>query len=82
MPNGMSTRPVRVGSTFAWEVAKHTTERDREIAWLLYRQKILTTDQLRLLFLRLAASLPGSAAVAASPSSDRPVLPNRPVLAW
>jgi hypothetical protein len=50
MPNGMSTRPARVGSAFAWEVAKHTTERDREIAWLLYRQKILTTDQLRLLF--------------------------------
>jgi hypothetical protein len=34
----------------AWEVAKRTTERDREIAWMLYRQKILTTDQLRLLF--------------------------------
>ena len=50
MPNAMSTRPARVGSAFAWEVAKHTTERDREIAWLLYRQKILTTDQLRLLF--------------------------------
>lgn len=50
MPNGMSTRQARVGSAFAWEVAKHTTERDREIAWLLYRQKILTTDQLRLLF--------------------------------
>jgi hypothetical protein len=46
----MSTRQARVGSAFAWEVAKHTTERDREIAWLLYRQKILTTDQLRLLF--------------------------------
>jgi hypothetical protein len=50
MPSGMSKRPARVGSAFAWEVAKHTTERDREIAWLLYRQKILTTDQLRLLF--------------------------------
>jgi hypothetical protein len=50
MPSAMSTRPARVGSAFAWEVAKHTTERDREIAWLLYRQKILTTDQLRLLF--------------------------------
>jgi hypothetical protein len=43
-------RPVRVGSAFAWEATKHPTERDREIAWLLYRQKILTTDQLRLLF--------------------------------
>jgi Replication-relaxation len=50
MPNAMSTRQARVGSAFAWEVTKHTTERDREIAWLLYRQKILTTDQLRLLF--------------------------------
>jgi Replication-relaxation len=50
MPGGMSTRPARVGSAFAWEVAKHTTDRDREIAWFLYRQKILTTDQLRLLF--------------------------------
>jgi Replication-relaxation len=43
-------RSARVGTAFAWEVAKRTTERDREIAWLLYRQKILTTDQLRLLF--------------------------------
>jgi Replication-relaxation/Recombinase zinc beta ribbon domain/Recombinase len=43
-------RSARVGSAFAWEVAKRTTERDREIAWLLYRQKIFTTDQLRLLF--------------------------------
>jgi hypothetical protein len=43
-------RSARVGSAFAWEVAKRTTERDREIAWVLYRQKILTTDQLRLLF--------------------------------
>ena len=46
----MATRRARVGGTVAWEVAKRTTERDREIAWLLYRQKILTTDQLRLLF--------------------------------
>ncbi len=50
MPDAMSARPARVGSAFAWEVTKHTTERDREIAWLLYRQKIFTTDQLRLLF--------------------------------
>ena len=50
MPNEMSIRPARVGSAFAWEVTKHTTERDREIAWLLYRQKILTTGQLRPLF--------------------------------
>ncbi|MGA7705244.1 MAG: replication-relaxation family protein [Solirubrobacteraceae bacterium] len=45
-----SGRRERVGASVAWEVAKRTTERDREIAWLLYRQKILTTDQLRLLF--------------------------------
>jgi Replication-relaxation len=43
-------RRGRVGGSVAWEVAKRTTERDREIAWLLYRQKILTTDQLRRLF--------------------------------
>ena len=46
----LATRRARVGGTVAWEVAKRTTERDRAIAWLLYRQKILTTDQLRLLF--------------------------------
>jgi Replication-relaxation len=46
----LATRRARVGSSVAWEVAKRTTERDREIAWILYRQKILTTDQLRLLF--------------------------------
>jgi Replication-relaxation len=45
-----SGRRERVGASVAWEVAKRTTERDREIAWVLYRQKILTTDQLRLLF--------------------------------
>jgi hypothetical protein len=38
-------RSARIGASFAWEVAKRTTERDREIAWHLYRQKILTTDQ-------------------------------------
>lgn len=46
----VAKRRARVGGTVAWEVTKRTTERDREIAWLLYRQKILTTDQLRLLF--------------------------------
>ncbi len=46
----LATRRARVGGSVAWEVSKRTTERDREIAWLLYRQKILTTDQLRLLF--------------------------------
>lgn len=43
-------RSARISASYAWEVAKRTTERDREIAWLLYRQKILTTEQLRLLF--------------------------------
>lgn len=43
-------RRARVGGAFAWEVAKHTTERDRELVWLLYRQKIITTGQARLLF--------------------------------
>lgn len=45
MPNAAPTRPARVGSALAWEVAKHTTERDREIASLLYRQKIAVTVQ-------------------------------------
>ncbi len=43
-------RSARISASFAWEVAKRTTERDRAIVWFLYRQKILTTDQLRLLF--------------------------------
>jgi hypothetical protein len=46
----MPARGGRLSASYAWEVAKRTTERDREIAWLLYRQKILTTEQLRLLF--------------------------------
>ncbi len=43
-------RSARISASYAWEVAKRTTERDREIARLLYRQKILTTEQMRLLF--------------------------------
>jgi protein involved in plasmid replication-relaxation len=39
-----------VGTAFAWEVAKRTTERDRELAWFLYRHRILTTAQIQGLF--------------------------------
>ncbi len=33
-----------------FELARHLTERDREIALVLYEQQVLTTDQLQLLF--------------------------------
>ncbi len=33
-----------------YELARHLTERDRELAVTLYQQRILTTDQLQLLF--------------------------------
>jgi hypothetical protein len=33
-----------------YELARHLTERDREVALYLYRHRVLTTDQLQLLF--------------------------------
>jgi hypothetical protein len=33
-----------------FELARHLTERDREVALYLYRHRVLTTDQLQLLF--------------------------------
>ena len=33
-----------------FELARHVTERDREVALYLYRHRVLTTDQLQLLF--------------------------------
>jgi hypothetical protein len=45
-----SDRRQRVGAGFAWEVAKRTTERDRELVWFLYRHRILTTGQVEVLF--------------------------------
>jgi Replication-relaxation len=43
-------RPVRVSAERVFELARHLTERDREIAEALYEQQVLTTDQLALLF--------------------------------
>jgi hypothetical protein len=39
-----------VGAEHAFELARHLTERDREVALRLYEQQVLTTDQLALLF--------------------------------
>ena len=33
-----------------FELARHMTERDREVALYLYRHQVLTTEQLQLLF--------------------------------
>ncbi len=43
-------RVRRVGAEHAFELARHLTERDREVALCLYEQQVLTTDQLALLF--------------------------------
>jgi hypothetical protein len=41
---------VRVSVERVFELARHLTERDREIALRLYDQQVLTTDQLTLLY--------------------------------
>jgi hypothetical protein len=41
---------VRVSAERVFELARHLTERDREIAMVLFEQQVLTTDQLTLLF--------------------------------
>jgi hypothetical protein len=41
---------VRVTSEHVFELVRHLTERDREIALCLYDQQVLRTDQLKLLF--------------------------------
>jgi hypothetical protein len=43
-------RPVRVSAERVFELVRHLTERDREIAMVLFEQQVLTTDQLQLLF--------------------------------
>src|SRR5215207_9302876 len=43
-------RPLRVSAERLFELARHLTERDREVALYLYRHRVLTTDQLQLLF--------------------------------
>jgi hypothetical protein len=44
------TRTRRIGAEHVFELARHLTERDREVALCLYNQQVLTTDQLTLLF--------------------------------
>ena len=39
-----------MGAERVFELARHLTERDREVALCLYEQQVLTTDQLTLLF--------------------------------
>ncbi len=41
---------MRVSAERVFELARHLTERDREIASVLFDQQVLTTDQLTLLF--------------------------------
>jgi hypothetical protein len=44
------SRARRIGAERVFELARHLTERDREVALCLYDQQVLTTDQLALLF--------------------------------
>jgi hypothetical protein len=44
------SRVRRVGADRVFELARHLTERDREVALCLYDQQVLTTEQLALLF--------------------------------
>ena len=48
--DGRETRSARVSAERLFELARHLTERDREVALYLYRHRVLTTDQLQLLF--------------------------------
>ena len=47
---GALPRARRVGAEHVFELARHLTERDREVALCLYDQQLLTTEQLTLLF--------------------------------
>jgi hypothetical protein len=44
------TRTRRIGAECVFELARHLTERDREVALCLYNEQVLLTDQLTLLF--------------------------------
>ena len=48
--SGAGARPLRVSAERLFELVRHLTERDREVALYLYRHRVLTTDQLQLLF--------------------------------
>src|ERR671934_1549491 len=43
-------RRLVVSADRVFELARHLTERDREIAFCLYSHQVLTTDQVQLLF--------------------------------
>jgi len=47
---GSRAQPLRVSAERLFELVRHLTERDREVALYLYRHRVLTTDQLQLLF--------------------------------
>lgn len=49
-PKSVSSRRPRVSAERVFELARHLTERDREICRYLYHHRVLTTDQLTLLF--------------------------------
>lgn len=67
---------MRVSAERVFELARHLTERDREIALVLFEQQVLTTDQLALLFSRRGVGLRigccSSIAIAWSIASTRP----------
>ena len=44
------SRARRIGADRVFELTRHLTERDREVALCVYNQQVLTTDQLSLLF--------------------------------
>lgn len=44
------SRRVRVSAERIFELARHLTERDKQLCLFLYRHRVLTTDQLELLF--------------------------------
>jgi hypothetical protein len=48
--SSVEVRPLRVSAERLFELARHLTERDREVALYLYRHRVLTTAQLQLLF--------------------------------
>jgi Replication-relaxation len=45
-----AARPLRLSAERLFELARHLTERDREVALYLFRHRVLTTEQLQLLF--------------------------------
>src|SRR5215218_9818642 len=48
--NSTGCRRVRVSAERVFELARHLTERDKQLCLFLCRHRVLTTDQLALLF--------------------------------